>query len=331
MVEKPVDLIVPWVDGNDPAWRMQRQDWSDQKETSESFYRDWQLMRYWFRGVERSLPWIHQIHFLTWGHLPPWLNTDHPKLNIVRHENFLPRSYRPTFSSTPIMLNIHRIPGLSEHFICANDDMYFLDRMAPSDYFQDGLPCDCPQLEPITEVDAKGFGHMLWNNIDVLNQHFDFQECLQQHQEKWFSSALPENVLQDNTWARKLTRFPGFHNPHLPIPMLKSTFEEVWRVAKDPLHHSSLHKFRSLEDCTEWLMRYWQFATGRFCPYVRKGGISLEIGAPENKLRDALLSGKNRVVCLNEGSLSINFDERKTYVKELFEILFPDMSSFERF
>ena len=113
--------------------------------------------------------------------------------------------------------------------------------------------------------------------------------------------------------------------------MLRSTFETVWEKAHDRLHHSSLHKFRALDDCTEWLMRYWQFAEGDFTPYVRKGGRAMKISSPEEELRETLLSSKYRVICLNEGVKKVNFEARKEYLKELFEIVFPEMSSYEKF
>ena len=110
-----IDLVCPWVDGSDPAWQQDRQRYVPAElQSGVLMYRDWQLMRYWFRGVERALPWIRKVHFVTWGHLPPWLNTEHPKLHVVRHDEFIPRAYLPTFSSSAIMLNIHRIPGLAE-------------------------------------------------------------------------------------------------------------------------------------------------------------------------------------------------------------------------
>lgn len=331
MAEAPIDLVMPWLDDQDPAWREQRRACLGNKKEEQTLIRDWGLLRYWFRGVERALPWIRRVHFITWGHLPPWLNTDHPRLHIVRHEDYIPERYRPTFSSIPISLNVHRIPGLAEQFVYANDDFYFLAPMEPEEYFRDGLPCDCLCVRPITEVDAKGFGHLLWNNLEILNEHFDLQECLQAHEDKWFSPEYPEEVLAANQWAKNLKRFPGFLDPHLPLPMLKSTFEEVWAQAHDSLHRSSLHKFRSFEDCFDWLMRYWQFAKGRFTPYVRTGGRSMTIGGPEEDLRDALLSGQYRVVCLNEGQEKVDFPRRKEYLRELFDIIFPEMSSFERF
>lgn len=332
MADHPIDLVMPWLDDRDPAWRKERGVYSEKKDEDQvELFRDWELLRYWFRGVEKALPWIHKVHFLTWGHLPPWLDTEHPKLNIVRHEDFIPKTYRPTFSSIPISLNIHRIPGLSEQFIYTNDDFYFLAEVKQEEYFQNGLPCDCLCAQPITEVDAKGFGHILWSNIDALNEFFDMHECMQAHPDKWFSPEYPQAVLDTNLWAQRLRRFPGFKNPHLPTPMLKSTFETVWEKAHDRMHHSSLHKFRALDDCNEWLMRYWQFAEGEFIPYLRKGGRSMEISSPEEELRETLLSSKYRVICLNEGGKNVNFEQRKVYLKELFEIVFPEMSSYEKF
>ena len=125
--------------------------------------------------MERALPWIRKVHFVTWGHLPPWLNTEHPKLHIVRHDEFIPRAYLPTFSSSAIMLNIHRIPGLAEQFILSNDDFFYLDETAPEEYFQNGLPCDQLHIKPITEVCTDNFGYILWNNISCLNEHFDLR------------------------------------------------------------------------------------------------------------------------------------------------------------
>ena len=174
-----IDLICPWLDEKDPAWQQERNQYaSPELYNSECMFREWELMRYWFRGVERALPWIRKVHFVTWGHLPPWLNTEHPKLNIVRHEEFIPKAYLPTFNSIVISVNIHRIPGLAEQFIYTNDDFYFLDRVTPEEYFQNGLPCDQLHIKPITEVCTDNFGYILWNNISCLNEHFDLQTCM---------------------------------------------------------------------------------------------------------------------------------------------------------
>ena len=53
-------------------------------------YRDWDNLQYWFRGVEQFAPWVRENSFVTWGHLPKWLNTEHPKLHIVKARRFHP-------------------------------------------------------------------------------------------------------------------------------------------------------------------------------------------------------------------------------------------------
>ena len=98
-----IDFVIPWVDGSDPAWIKEKQLYSNniQKEDDgrEIRFRDWGTLKYWFRGVERYAPWVRKIHFVTWGHLPEWLNTNTPKLHIVNHRDYIPAEYLPTFNS----------------------------------------------------------------------------------------------------------------------------------------------------------------------------------------------------------------------------------------
>ena len=94
-----MDFVIPWVDGSDPAWRAERELWLARERRDpflakwndgEQRYRDNGLLRYWFRGVEKFAPWVNKIFFVTYGHVPDWLNTAHPKLQIVKHEDFIP-------------------------------------------------------------------------------------------------------------------------------------------------------------------------------------------------------------------------------------------------
>lgn len=329
MVE--IDLICPWLDEKDPAWQQERNQYaSPELYNSEWMFREWELMRYWFRGVERALPWIRKVHLVTWGHLPPWLNTEHPKLNIVRHEEFIPKAYLPTFNSIVISVNIHRIPGLAEQFIYTNDDFYFLDRVTPEEYFQNGLPCDQLHIKPITEVCTDNFGYILWNNISCLNEHFDLRTCMTQHKDQWFADCYSDKVLADNRMAASLRHFPGFDCPHLPQPYLKSSFTAVWEKAHARLNYACKQKFRTWSAHSEWLMRYWQLASGNFVPYVRQGGRAISLDLEKEKIKETLLSAKNRVVCLNEGTQTLDFISRREYLKKLFERVLPQKSAFEK-
>ena len=91
----PIDFVITWVDGQDDVWRKQKASYShtEEEDDSEERYRDWNLLQYWFRGVEEFTPWVRKIHFVTCGHLPTWLNTEHSKLHIVRHEDYIPKEF----------------------------------------------------------------------------------------------------------------------------------------------------------------------------------------------------------------------------------------------
>ena len=56
---------------------------------------------------------------------PAWL-ADHPRVTIVRSEEFFadPRVL-PTHNSHAVESQLHHIPGLAEHFLYSNDDMFF--------------------------------------------------------------------------------------------------------------------------------------------------------------------------------------------------------------
>ena len=136
-----IDFVVLWVDGNDPAWLAERARYDlTSKDGSNSVvgYRDWGMMRYWFRGVEKFAPWVNHIYFVTCGHYPQWLNLHHPKLTLVKHSDFIPNEYLPTFNSNTILLNIHRIKGLCERFVIFNDDMFLTAPVRDTDFFKNG-------------------------------------------------------------------------------------------------------------------------------------------------------------------------------------------------
>ena len=134
-----IDFIITWVDGNDQVWQEEKAKYSGKTTGDDRAkrYRDWEFLQYWFRGIEQCAPWVNKIHFVTCGHLPLWLNTEHPKLNIVNHKDYIPEQYLPTFSCRPIELNLHRIPGLSDNFVYFNDDMFLFQPVKQEEEQQD--------------------------------------------------------------------------------------------------------------------------------------------------------------------------------------------------
>ena len=122
-----IDIVLLWVDGNDPLWREEKNKYSPVKEdysSADNRFRDWDNLQFLFRGIEKFAPWARYVYFITWGHTPKWLNTGHPKIKVVNHRDYIPERFLPTFNSNTIELNLHRIEELSDQFVLFNDDMF---------------------------------------------------------------------------------------------------------------------------------------------------------------------------------------------------------------
>lgn len=108
-------------------------------EETASRFQDNQELRYSLRSVWLHAPWVRNIYIVTNGQIPSWLNLQHPRIHMVPHEAiYKNKSHLPTFSSPSIEANLHRIPGLAEHFIYLNDDVMFGRDVAPSDFYTYG-------------------------------------------------------------------------------------------------------------------------------------------------------------------------------------------------
>ena len=101
-MNEKIDLVLPWVDGNDPVWRRERDFYFSGNSMEETRYEPWDNLQYIFRAIEENMSWINKIFFVTWGHLPSWLNTNCAKLRIIEHKDYISKQCLPTFNSNVI-------------------------------------------------------------------------------------------------------------------------------------------------------------------------------------------------------------------------------------
>lgn len=338
--EIDVDFVIIWVDGGDSQWLKEKAKYSfnNTPETSidesASRYRDWDNLQYWFRGVEEYTPWVRKIHFVTAGHVPEWLDLDNPKLNFVKHDDYIPKQYLPTFSSHPIELNLHRINGLAEHFVYFNDDMFITKPMKKTDFFVNGLPCDQAQLSRTVSTDNNTImPHIILNNIGFLNRYFDKDYVIKKNWARWFSYRYSVISNLRNLMLLPYPYFPGFSWNHLPSAFLKSTFDEVWR--KDPytLSRVSSNKFRNIEDVSQYVMKEWQIAKGNFYPknmFGKIGRVFTDITIQTEDACHAIEKQKYSMLCLNDQNSNDDISLKKNSIKASFEKILPNKSSFEK-
>lgn len=333
----PIDFVVTWVDGNDPVWQAEKAKYSPNKNADNRNvrFRDWDNMQYWFRAVEKFAPWVNKIHFVTYGHLPKWLNTDNPKLNIAKHSDFIPKQYLPTFSSRCIEFNLYRINNLSERFVYFNDDMFLLKPVLEKLFFagKDCLPTDFAITSTLSVADKKDtVQYAKFNNIVILNSHFDKKEQMKKNLNKWINLAYGWNALRNLIWGGQ-HHFRGFANNHLAFSYLKSEIEDLWNKEFDELNNTCLHKFRCRDDVNQWLIRYWQLAKGMFIPIGRhvKGKVyEVYNGVEQNQELFKIIENQSMpMICINDND-NVDFEPMKNRIKEAFNKILPDKSSFEK-
>ena len=330
-----IDVVVLWVDGNDPAWLEEKSKYAPPAavdSNSVNRYRDWGLLPYWFRAIETHAPWVRKVHFVTWGHVPAFLNLSAPKLHVVRHDEFIPKEYLPTFSSHTIEMNIHRIPDLAEHFIYFNDDMFLLRPMEPEQFFRNGLPCTYGREVPWAFNGTVGiWEHAVANNLGVINKHFPKKHSIRHHGAKFYNKCYG--------WKNNLrtfvlnTLFPdhfcGFQNLHAPAAYLKKTFEEVWAAEPELLRSTCRDKFRAASNVNQWVCLWWQVASGNFEPSIVDNVVNSVTGENLEQMCAIVEGQLHDFICINDPESDVDFVSLSGRLKKAFETILPAKSSFE--
>lgn len=330
-MNKKIDFVLTWVDGADEEWLKERRQYQPGKgaDGGESRYRDWENLQFWFRGVEKFAPWVNRIFFVTWGHLPAWLNTDHPRLRVVRHEEFLKAEYLPTFNINSIELNLHRIRGLSEQFVFFNDDTFLINQVNEEDFFKNGLPRDCCIETALVQDDvANPFAHILMNDAALVNMHYKKREVIRKNRKKWFHPAYGKMMFR-NVLMLPYRDFSSFKYTHMPSAFLKSTFEQVWSEEGALLDELCHNRFRTVFDVNQYVMKYWQYMEGKYEPQSPAVGKFCIVGRDDEAMFEALRRQSPQMLCINDDSSVKNFEEMKQKVIDAFEKILPEKSEFE--
>ncbi|MGN0036103.1 MAG: Stealth CR1 domain-containing protein [Bacteroidaceae bacterium] len=327
-----IDFVITWVDMNDQQWQKEfnryRTDGnSTEYGTSHARFRDNGLLKYWFRGVERFAPWVRRIHFVTSSQVPEWLNLNNPKIHVVYHTDFIPLQYTPTFNSVVIERYIHKIPGLSEHFVYFNDDFYLINHVEKERFFKNGLPCDIAVFD--YNPAWSQWYIRIKNNIRIINQHFDKRTVMSQWHEKWFNKAYGFKA-RWNYILKFYNKFITLRTPHNAQPYLKSTFEEVWAAAGKELSATSSNRFRSTSDYTPELFRTWQICRGKFEPYnTYKDTKMFPLMIRAKQAVDAIRRQSYKLICLNDNVHIRNYEAVMKELNLSFMSILPNKSSFE--
>lgn len=330
-MEPNIDFVVTWVDGNDPVWREKKQSYLPQHDNgmnTSSRYRDWGILKYWFRAVEQHAPWVNKIFFVTEGHVPDWLNVNCDKLVIVKHEDYISHKFLPTFNSNVIELNLYKIKGLSEWFVNFNDDMFLNKDVKKDDFFKNGLPCDTGIFSPIVPK-PNSIAPIVLNNIQIINKYFNSRQVLKVSWKNFFKPVYGKHLLKNIVilpWKDIL----GFYDQHIPVSYKKAIFKEVATKESELFLEVFSHRFRQKDEINHWLVRYWQLCTNQFHPRGTKFGEYYSLSDNNEEIIRDIRSGHHSIICINDGDSISNFEKAKQELIHTFEEKYPNKSMFEK-
>lgn len=336
-MKEKIDFVMMWVDGNDPEWQKEKNKYDVKANADGTIYRyrDFGLLKYWFRGVEKFAPWVNKIYFITWGHVPEWLDLNNEKLVIVNHKDYIPKEYLPTFSANTIELNIHRIKELSENFVLFNDDVYLINKTTVEDFFVNGVPKETAALNVHCPKKSLVSQFFCLNDVSIINEHFDFKKSIKDNLFKWINIKNGKPLLRTLVLL-SCPRFPGFYQTHVANSFVKSMYKEVWDKEFELLDSTCKHRFRETTDVNQWVFKEWQLASGNFVTRSNSFGKSYYIDRDgiksiKSKIINDILHKKRKMISINDGPMTD--EEYNSLVRDLeksFEFILPDKSSFEK-
>jgi hypothetical protein len=223
---------------------------------------------------------------------------------------------------------MHKIPNLCEHFVYFNDDFFIINPLEPERFFKNELPCDIAAFRFNSDMSA--WAKSLENNLKIINKHFDKKDVTKKFHDKWYNPIYGKKA-RLNYWFKWYRKFMVLRTPHNAQPYLKSTFEDVWKHCENELTEASSYRFRSAKELSPELFRTWQICQGNFEPYNTYDDTKMfPLLFKSKQAVEAIRNQSYKLVCINDNIHVRNYAQVMENIKNAFESILPEKSSFEK-
>ena len=327
----PVDLVYTWVDGADPEHAAKRRQFLPDRPggslpapkskeeparnaptpdgTAQARFRDNDELRYSLRSVARFLPWVRRIFIVTDNQSPLWLDTGNPRIAVIDHKEIIPKTCLPTFNSHVIEAWLHRIPGLAEHYIYTNDDVFFSHPCSVGTFFTgNGLP------HIFTDWRKKR-----WQGYAQKGSPHAWS----------FHNTLEYMVKKSGSPATPLVAAHG------PFPQTKSNAIQAFAFFREAIVSFSPNRFRTNGEMGFYChaLPIWAYALKKAVP-VDAPFYYINTKRPDRRLYyRAMLQYKEALppfFCLNDVQEKRQSQGWRQELAQLLDGLYPDKSEFEK-
>lgn len=317
MEDFPVDIVYLWCDSSDSVWQEKKNTELakykkplDKDSIGECRFIENDELKYSLRSLEKYAPWIRRVYIVTDKQVPKWLDVNNPKVKIIDHTEILPPEALPTFNSSAIETAIHKIPDLSEHFLFANDDMFFGNYVDKEFFFTD-------DGEPIFRFGKRR----------ILNKTY--------HALYGYMLSKAYNMVLKR-FGKSCARYPH----HNIDAYRKSDIEKCYQDFRDDFEKTALQKFREKDCVQRSIFGYYSIAksfakfkitddfTARFKAFYTKTHLD-SISAILKSSNLKYIERQNPYLfCLND-SLKTT-DKDRLEMKKFLVRKFTNHSSFEK-
>ena len=308
-----IDLVYLWVNGNDPQWLAKHNACIGKVEENsavncEGRYADNDELKYSLRSIEKYAPWIRKIFIVTDNQTPAWLDTSNPKIRIVDHKEIMPAIALPCFNATVIEHFLWKIPGLSEYFLFANDDMFINKPVTPNTFYgKDGLPIIRFNRRPFRKL-------TLWFRENVLKKPINnYLQIIRN------SAELVE---------KKYGTYYGGKTHHNIDAYLKSDCEHVEQMFKNEIEATFSNHIRSANDIQRNIYAYVALAEKRAHPHYVTQKTSFRLHIQNESHYDKLERYNPLLFCMNDSQYAKDSDRKR--VTAFLNKRFPKKSQFEK-
>ncbi|MCC9195479.1 stealth family protein [Arthrobacter sp. zg-Y820] len=311
-IDFDVDLVFSWVDGSSAEYQAARAARMKdavvgEGDDHEARFRHVNELKYALRSVYMFAPWIRRIFIATDSDRPEWL-ADHPSVTFVRaEEHFKDPSVLPTHNSQAVEAQLQHIPGLAEHFLYSNDDMFFGRPVGPDLFFSPGGITKFIEASTRIGLGANDSERSGFENAARVNRRL--------------------------LWER-FGRITTRHLEHTAAPLRKSVLLEMENAFPDEFAATAGSRFRAKDNIsvTNSLYHYYALLTARAVTQetakVKYVDTTSYAGL---KQMDKLLAKRNMdLFCLNDGSFpEVPAQERAERVTDFLEKFFPIKAPWE--
>jgi len=307
------DVLYTFVNGSDPVYKKLLKEYHLGDQIHIQRIRDNGEFKYSLRSLDKYAgSWIRNVYLIvaTQSQIPEWLDTT--KVKIITHEQFIEPQYYPTFGSSAIEYQLHRIENLSETFIYMNDDFFFGRNVFPWDF-----------------ITKSGGSRIFFEDAGTPSA-----SRVNEEDDRLASLALTNRLL-DRTYFSE----PRNAINHVPYVWNKSIWKEIWQLWPEQLNSTTFQKLRTKGIVPEQLYAFYLIYSKKH-PYEIASDWSIY---PSNVFvmvtSDAELVAQNlkeinkwmpKFYCFNDDRGKFPDPKLKVMMAEFFDNYYPNPSKYEK-